>query len=287
MSIHHTVRVIFKGVWRDLINYKRYKAFFLGWLIELFSISLGFLVIGGAYYFSPEILTILGLKQTDIFLFLMTGSAVATFSGIATWGPLFRVEEDIHFGTLEAIFVTPATRLGYLLSTTISRALVSSIFFLPMYILSLYLAGVLTNPTVIGFTLLIALCTIISLISTGVFFGMLGILFRQTRLLVTVIHQLIQFLCGAYIPVQGYILIHPIIGPMLKYIAMIFPFTYNFDLMRYYMLNSEIMGGYVTLLPIWAEFVILFSSTVLFLILARILLVFVEKKAKQQSLAIL
>jgi ABC-type polysaccharide/polyol phosphate export permease len=282
MSLRYKARVIFKGIWRDMITYWRYKAGLFGWFLEIVSMVLGFLVIGGAYYFAPELYDIAGLEGNDIFLFLVVGTAVQMFSGIATWGPLTRVEEDIHFGTIEAVFVTPAPRLGYLLSTTISRAIVSSIFFIPLYIIALALTGSVTNIAVIGITLLIALITIISLISIGLFFGMLAILFRQTRLLVTVINQLIQFFCGAYIPVQGYILIHPVFGEVLKYLAMIFPFTYNFDLMRYFMID-----GYIPLLPIWLEFLILGGCTIVYLILARILLIPVERKAKKQGLSIL
>jgi hypothetical protein len=96
------------------------------------------------------------------------------------------------------------------------------------------------------------------------------------------IHQLIQYLCGAFIPVQGYVLIHAKLGLVIKYIAMAFPFTYNFDLMRYFMIE-----GYNPLLPIWSEFLIIFACTIFYLILARIVLIPVEKKAKKQGLYIL
>ncbi len=280
MSLKNTTRVIFKGIWRDMISYKRYKANLFGWFLEIVTLTLGFIVIGGAYNFNPALYEIAGLDGQDVFLFMMIGTAVQMFSGIATWGPLMRVEEDIHFGTIESIFVSPASRLGYLLSTTISRAIVSFIFFLPLYILSLGLTGNLTNFVAIGYTLLVVLLSVISLISIGLFFGMVAILFRQTRLFVTVLHQLIQFLCGAYIPVQGFVLIHPVVGSILKYIAMAFPFTYNFDLMRYYMID-----GYIPLLPIWAEFVIILGCTVFYVILARLVLIPVERKAKNQGLS--
>ncbi len=280
MSLKNTSQIVFKGIWRDMISYKRYKANLFGWFLEIATLTLGFIVIGGAYNFTPALYEIAGLNGQAVFLFMLIGTAVQMFSGIATWGPLIRVEEDIHFGTIESIFVSPASRLGYLLSTTISRAIVSFIFFIPLYILSLGLTGNLTNLTAIGYTLLVAFLSIISLISIGLFFGMLAILFRQTRLFVTVIHQLIQFLCGAYIPVQGFVLIHPVVGSILKYIAMAFPFTYNFDLMRYYMID-----GYKPLLPIWAEFVIILGCTVFYVILARLVLIPVERKAKNQGLS--
>lgn len=283
MSIKYQLRVIAKGVWRDLITYSRYPAFFLGIALDMISMTIGFLVIGGGYQFNPAVLNVTGLTDLDVFLFMMTGTVLTVFSSIATWGPLNRIENDIHYGTLEAVFVTPTSRIGYLLSTTLSRAIISFIFFIPIYIITLLTAGALGNPRIIGLTLLAIIITVISNISVGLTFGMLAILFRQTRILVSVINMLIQFLCGAYIPVQGFAIIHPVIGKILQYIAMCFPFTYCFDLLRFFLLG----GRYVTLLPIWLEFVLIFASTIFYVIIAKLLLIPIERKAKKEGLSIL
>ncbi|NHK31720.1 MAG: ABC transporter permease [Asgard group archaeon] len=283
MSIQHSIRVVFKGVWRDLKTYMRYRAFFTGMLLELISSVFAFAIIGGAYYFSPDVLTFIGLSEDDLFLFMMSGSIIQLFSSIATWAPLNRIEEDIHYGTLEAVFVTPSTRLGYLLSTSIARGIISFLFFIPLYVLTLWLAGVITNITVVGFTLMIAFLAIISNVSVGIYFGMIAIMYRQARLLISTTHQLIQFLFGAFLPVQGFMVLHEGFGTVMKYITLAFPFTYNFDLMRYYMFGEK----YLTLLPIWQEFTILGSLIILYFIFARLLLIPVERKAKKQGLAIL
>ena len=107
MSIQHSTRVIFKGVWRDMKTYMRYKAFFTGMLLEIISLVLGFAIIGGAYYFSPDVLTRIGLGEEDLFLFMMTGAIIQMFSSIATWAPLNRIEEDIT-DQLDATMVTAA-----------------------------------------------------------------------------------------------------------------------------------------------------------------------------------
>jgi len=46
MSLKNTTRVVFKGIWRDMIGYKRYKANLFGWFLEIASMTLGFIVIG-------------------------------------------------------------------------------------------------------------------------------------------------------------------------------------------------------------------------------------------------
>ena len=64
MSIQYRARVIFKGVWRDSITYFRYKAQLYGMFLETISLIFGFLLIGGAYNFSPEVLSLSGLKSS-------------------------------------------------------------------------------------------------------------------------------------------------------------------------------------------------------------------------------
>ncbi|NHK31710.1 MAG: hypothetical protein FK730_10185 [Asgard group archaeon] len=283
MSIQYHSRVLFKSIWRDFKTYIRYRTYFLGMILEMVSLTLGFAIIGGAYYFSPEILGLIGLSESDLFVFMLSGAVIQMFSSVATWAPLNRVENDIHYGTIEAIFVTPTSRMNYLLSTTISRGIIGFIFFLPLYALTLFLAGALTNGTIIGFTLLIAAITVISNVAVGLYFGMFAILFRQARIFISMTHQLIQFLFGAFLPVQGFIVLHKGFGSAMKYLTLAFPFTYNFDLMRHFMFGDK----YITLLPYWQEFIILGALTILYFAFARILLIFVEKKAKKQGLSIL
>ena len=114
-----------------------------------------------------------------MFIFRASGFALSTFSDVAVWSPMGRVEQDIHYGTLEAIFVSPANRISYLLSTSFSEAIINMIFFVPAYLIILGMAGVLGNIVVVGTTLLVVLLTMISMMGFGVFFAMLAILVRR------------------------------------------------------------------------------------------------------------
>ena len=84
MTVTYRLRVIFKGVWRDSITYVRYKAQLFGMVLEMISLIFGFLLIGGAYNFSPEVLSLSGMKSTDVFMFIMTGASLQVLSGIRT-----------------------------------------------------------------------------------------------------------------------------------------------------------------------------------------------------------
>jgi ABC-type multidrug transport system permease subunit len=224
-----------------------------------------------------------GILSTQVFVFFAGGLALGTFADTATWAPMGRVQQDIHYGTLEAVFVTPINRISYLLAPTISDSILNLLFFVPSYLIILGVHGTLTNIYVVGTTVLIVLLTIVSMISFGLFFAMLAMLIRRIQPVAIFLNNIFQFVCGALIPVQAFIGMNRIGGSILKYIAHLFPYTYCYDLFRYYMFGES----YVTLLPVWSEFVLLFVSSLGFLAIAILLLKRVEKKAKDAGLAIL
>ncbi|NHJ06220.1 MAG: ABC transporter permease [Candidatus Heimdallarchaeota archaeon] len=283
MSIQHNTRVIYKGIWRDLKIFFRYKAHLIGLTIESITAIIGYAIMAGAYYFNPEIFTYVGLDKSDFFLFMITGSLIQVSAFAATWGPLFRVEEDVHFGTIEAIFVTPCSSYSYLMATSIARSIFSFIIYFPAFAIILGISGAFTNPIIILYVLLIILLNNLTNLSVGMFFGMITLLRRQSRFLVRVTHQLIQWLFGAYLPIQGFMIVSREFGLAMKYFALAFPFTYIFDLLRYFTLGEN----YIPLIPIWQEFLILGVFIIVYFFVARFILVFVEKKAKERGLALL
>ncbi|MBN1328122.1 MAG: ABC transporter permease [Candidatus Heimdallarchaeota archaeon] len=283
ITFQNSFRVLGKSIWRDLVNIRRYRMRLIGWLLNMM-IGLGAAYIFGVVLNFNEITTSgTGILSTQVFVFFAGGIALSTFSDTATWAPMGRVTQDIHYGTLEAVFVTPTSRLAYLLAPTLSDSILNLLFFIPAYTIILGVHGALTNIYIIGTTLLIVFLTICSMIAFGLFFAMLAILIRRIDPIAIFLNNIFQFICGAFVPVQAYIGMSKYGGQILKYIAHIFPYTYCYDLFRYYMFSP----GYVTLLPIWLEYVLLIVSSLLFIILAFFLLKRVEKKAKKTGLSIL
>ncbi|NHJ48514.1 MAG: hypothetical protein FK733_12085 [Asgard group archaeon] len=283
LDFNYNMRVLGKGIWRDLVNIRRYKMRLIGWLLNM-TIGLGAAYIFGVILrFNTITVSETGILSTQVFVFFAGGLALGTFADTATWAPLGRVQQDIHYGTLEAVFVTPSNRISYLLAPTLSDSILNLLFFVPSYLIILGVHGSLTNGYVVGTTILIVLLTIVSMISFGLFFAMLAILVRRIQPVAIFLNNIFQFVCGALIPVQAFIGMNKTGGTILKYIAHIFPYTYCYDLFRFYMFGPT----YVTLVPVWLEFVLLFVSSIGFLLLAMLLLRRVEKKAKDTGLAIL
>jgi ABC-2 type transport system permease protein len=281
MTVQQLSRTIFQGIKRDLLTFWRYKAQVWALALEMLFTLGGFLLFGSIFYFSPEVQTVVGLQESDVFLFMATGAVLQLFIGISTTAPLKRVQQDVYYGTLEAVFVTPVSRLAYLIGPLLSELIIKGIFFIPIYLIVLISGNNLLNISIIGFSLLVSLISIINQMSIGIFYGMLAILYRQASFVITITFTLVQFLCGAFIPVKAYESLHAVIGPIIKYIAMAFPYTYSFDLIRYYMIG----GSYITLIPYWVEYIILIGSTVLFFGLGYLLMIVIERKAKEKGLA--
>lgn len=276
-------RVMGKSIWRDLLNTYRYKAGLFGWLLNLLlSLGAAFL-FGFLFNFNSITTTEVGLSKDQVLVFYAGGVALSTFSYSAIWSPLVRVEQDLHYGTFEFIFVTPMNRLAYLISPTISNVIIDMLFFIPAFLLIMGINGSITNPYVLGMTFVVVLLTIFSLTAFGVFFAMTAMLVRKSRAIAYFLNSFFKYFCGAFVPVQAFVGIHPKIGLVLKDIALAFPYTYCYDLFRFFTFGS----AYRPLVPIWAEFVILISSSMLFLVIAGSLLKFIEKKAKERGLALL
>ncbi len=255
----------------------------LSWLIDMFIIFVSTYFFGLMVDFNPVTATEAGLLISQVFIFRASGFALSTFSDVAVWSPMGRVQEDIHFGTLEAIFVSPASRVAYLLSTTFSEAIINMVFFIPAYIIILGMAGVLTNIVVLGTTILIVFLTMISMMGFGLFFAMIAILVRRAQPIAVIINNIFRFICGAFVPVQAFIGMNKTVGLTLKSIAQLFPYTYCYDLFRFYIFGSS----YNLLFPEWLEYVLLFVTSLFFIGLAFLLLRLIEKRAKKAGLSIL
>ena len=126
-QLRSSFRVLGKGIWRDFMNIGRYKVALVGWLFSmLVGIGSAF-IFGVLFQFNPITTAESGIQSDQVFVFFAGGIALSTFVDTAFWAPMGRVERDIHYGTLEAVFVTPANRLAYLLSPTIADSILNLI----------------------------------------------------------------------------------------------------------------------------------------------------------------
>lgn len=196
------------------------------------------------------------------------------FDGVALWTPYETVETDLKNGTLESLYTTPSSKYAYFLGAILAEALIASVFVIPVFITVIYVAD-LETTNLIMFTIVL-ITTLMVLIVFGVMIALFAVLWKQVGAIIGVLGSLFTFVSGGLIPVQSF--------PLgLKYFAYIFPYTWGFDLLRYYAFNGE----WETLLPVWQEWTILLSMFVFFAALSKRMVGTVSRHVKNKGLHIL
>lgn len=246
---------------------KRYLPNLVGYLAEIGLRVVFFLLFS-------QFLTLHGpaqLQGKQLFNFFLAGILLLLFSNTALKTPLGVVSDDLMNGTLEYLYTNPVSRFPYYVGAVMVSAMLDSIFFVPMLLFTVWYAGISLEA---GFmVLLVCLLVLVTLMALGILVALLGLLWRQVSSLLGLMGLVFEFLAGAYLPVAQF-------PPAVKYIAYLLPYTWGYDLVRYYTMGA----GWQTIAPPWVECVVLLGDAVLFTVVALLLMKVVERQAKKRGL---
>jgi ABC-2 type transport system permease protein len=135
----------------------------------------GLVLIGGEY--SENLAQLVGTG--DIVSFIFTGYIMMGFIGTAVWAMGFSIRRERWFGTLEAIYVTPSSRLGQVLGTalhsTVHQILGTIIQFIAIYLtfgLTLKMEGILPSLAIFALMML-------ALYGFGIVISALGVILKE------------------------------------------------------------------------------------------------------------
>jgi len=135
----------------------------------------GLVLIGGTY--SENLAQLVGTG--DVVAFIFTGYIMMGFIGTAVWAMGFSIRQERWFGTLEAIYVTPSSRLGQVLGmalhSTVHQILGTLIQFIVIYLtfgLALKIEGIL--PALGIFALMM-----LALYGFGIVISALGLILKE------------------------------------------------------------------------------------------------------------
>ncbi|MCJ7721241.1 ABC transporter permease [Candidatus Bathyarchaeota archaeon] len=174
-----------KAVWESNIKDWKiefaYPVSFIRQLISPVVFLLPFLIYGivlvGEGGYSENLAKLVGTG--DVVAFIFTGYMMIGFIGTAVWAMGFSIRRERWFGTLEAIYVTPTSRLvqvlGMALHSTVHQILGTIIQFIVIYLtfgLALKMEGVL--PALGIFALMM-----LALYGFGIVISALGLLLKE------------------------------------------------------------------------------------------------------------
>ena len=211
------------------------------------------------------------MSGQDLFIFFLGGLLLFVFNGTALGTPVNSVTRDLNNGTLEFLYSNPSSRYAYFVGTVVANALISQTVFLPLFVFLCLYSG--SSPRNACLVLLVCALVVVTLIALGIMIALLGILWRQVSSVTQVVAIMFELLAGAYFPVSAF-------PAGLQYIAYLLPYTWGYDLIRYYSFD----GQWKTLLPVWAEWLVLGMAALLYTIVSRFLLRKAEQHAKKRGL---
>ncbi|MCA0354978.1 MAG: ABC transporter permease [Chloroflexi bacterium] len=253
---------------KDLLIQFRYLPNLVGRLFEL-TIRIGFFYLLASittYTVAGSVLT-----GRSLIVFMFGGLLLFVYSNTSFTAPMNAVSNDLHNGTLEYLYSNPSSRYAYFLGNVLSSAIVNQIVFLPLYIVLFFIA----EATAFNMLMVLLVCLAVMgvLISIGIMIAMLALIWRQVGAFVQILAILFEFVSGTYFPLSAYPL-------PLQYLAYALPYTWGYDLIRYYSLQNK----WQTILPPWIEWCILGAYAVVFMVISRILLVRAERRSKKLGL---
>lgn len=260
-------KVIGATMVKNLQVQRRYLPNLIGYVVQMAIRFLFFLLLSGfVTYTGPN-----QLSGHQLFIFFLAGLVLMVFNGTALNMPLNTVTGDLMNGTLEYLYSNPIARYPYYMGTVLASTVIDLTFFVPLYLLLVWMAGVnaVAMLYILG-TCMVVLCTMMAL---GNMIALLGLLWRQAASIAGILGLLFEFLAGAYMPVTQF-------PKVIEFMAYLLPYTWGYDLIRFYGLQGE----WQTILPVWAEWVVLVVQALIFTGVAIVLLNRVEMRVKKNGL---
>lgn len=205
--------------------------------------------------------------------YVIVGGAMTAYWLNVLWSMAAQFYWEKEMGNLELYMMAPISRmsilggmaLGGMLNTTV-RAITT----IAIGIVLFKVTFAITNPVML---VLVFAVTIFALYGMGMMFASLYMLWgREAWHMSNLLTEPIYLVSGFYFPVR-------FLGTLVAASASIVPVTLGLDAMRQ-MLFSNVDTGF---LPVWLELLILVILSVVFIILSKYMLDYMERLGKQQG----
>jgi ABC-2 type transport system permease protein len=205
--------------------------------------------------------------------FVVLGGAMTAFWLNVLWGMAAQLYWEKETGNLQLFLVTPMSRMALLAGMALGGMFSAGIRALSTLLLGILLFNV--NMVVVDPLLLVAVfvVTLIAIYGMGMMFASLFMLYgRDAWNISNLLQEPIYLVSGFYFPVKA-------LGPWVSIIAAVIPITLGLDAMR-----QELFGPVANgLLPVTWELAILTVLAVVFLLLARWSLEYMEGLGRKEG----
>ena len=249
----HFIKVVLAECYKQHRNYFNNKMIYVSlFLWPLLSFMASFYSYKA---FDLEGSAISYLDSGNILVFLLIGyMAMSFFRSVVQ--SAWRFSGERQSGTLEYIYLSPASRLAVLMGNALSSVFESSAVMLVFGMLMIFYNSESLHVSLTGFAVVMPIFIVMALL-WGVFINACFLYSRDTDFLFTILEEPMEIFSGVKVPVM-------IFPGWAKLLSCIFPLTYALEALRQVTLNNSDPGTIkVTILISLLIIVVLLAATLI------------------------
>ncbi len=211
---------------------------------------------------------------------VVLGGTMVAFWLNVLWSMASQLYWEKEIGNLQIYMMAPMSRMALLAGMAIGGMFMTSVRAISTLVAGILVFGVvfqIANPWML---LAVFFVTLVALYGMGMMFASLYLLWgREAWNLSSLLEEPIFFSSGMYFPAGGFLLVQPW-GPVVALAGSIVPAMFGLDALRQLTLPG---ANLPSLLPPVTELEVLLVLAVVFLVLARFALAYLETLAKREG----
>jgi ABC-2 type transport system permease protein len=201
------------------------------------------------------------------------GGILATYWINVLWGMGAQLYWEKQQGQLQLYFAAPCSRMAILAGMALGGMAMTTVRLVFGIVLGFGVLGVRVPAFDWGALLSVFVVTLTALYALGMTFASLFLLYgREAWHICNALQEPVYFLSGLYFPIRT-------LGALGAVVACVVPLGLGVDALRQVLLGPAARG----LLPVKSETLILIGFTLVFLVLARIALAYLEALSKREG----
>jgi ABC-2 type transport system permease protein len=268
------LRAFFAAALKEVRQQRRYPTLFLGQLFWPVVLPASWVLMGRAYSGDdPQALAAFAERagSSNVAVFVFVGYAMYNWLSALLWGAGTALRQEQLRGTLEAVFVTPASRLVPLFGPGVGTLLPMAMVFASNFLALRIFFGIFPPVEAVIQAAAIVILGIPALYAIGALFGASVLRFGEVGPVVQLIRGVFVLACGITFPI--------VMLPLWAQVgAWLMPPTYIVDDIRRVLLQGD------TIADVAGDIAIVLSLAVLIGILAVVVFRYLEASARRTGM---
>lgn len=268
------LRAFFAAALKELRQQRRYPTLFLGQLFWPVVLPASWVLMGQAYSGGdPQALAAFAERagSSNVAVFVFVGYAMYNWLSVLLWGAGTALRQEQLRGTLEAVFVTPASRLVPLFGPGVGTLLPMALVFASNFLALRFFFGISPPAGAVIQSAVIVVLGIPALYAIGSLFAASVLRFGEVGPVVQLIRGMFVLACGITFPVA-------MLPVWAQLWAKLMPPTYIVDDIRRVLLRGE------TVADVAGDIAIVLSLAAATALLAIVVFRYLETSARRTGM---